>query len=69
MKCFTYGQGILDQNSFDLIPDIKFLWYLDQISLFHALLSPGVVIQEDMQWFFLMWHQKIMEPLLIWDNY
>lgn len=49
MKCFTYGQGILDQNSFDLIPDIKFLWYLDQISLFHALLSPGVVIQEDMQ--------------------
>lgn len=29
MKCFTYGQGILDQ-----------------VSLFHALLSPGVVIQE-----------------------
>lgn len=54
MKCFTYGQGILDQ-----------------VSLFHALLSSGVVIQEDMKWifFFLMWHQKIMEPLLIWDNY
>lgn len=35
MKCFTYGQGILDQ-----------------VSLFHALLSSGVVIQEDMKWIF-----------------
>lgn len=32
VKCFTYGQRILEQ-----------------VSIFRALLSPAVVIQEDMQ--------------------